>query len=104
MPYSGLVAFCLGQRLTDSAWGRLRGLWRFLLPAPHETVPVREGFSHGRYLVSRFLRRLGPTGRGGEGETPPRSGSKRHERIDGYPPDPSEGGEPQRSRDRERSG
>jgi Uncharacterised nucleotidyltransferase len=55
-PYSALAAFCLEQRATDNAWGRLRGLWRFLLPGPHETAPLRAEGAHWRYLVARFAR------------------------------------------------
>jgi hypothetical protein len=56
-PYSALAAFCLEQRATDNAWGRLRGLWRFLLPGPHETAPLRAERAHWRYLLDRFARR-----------------------------------------------
>lgn len=56
-PYSALAAFCLEQRATDTAWGRMRGLWRFLLPGPHETAPLRAERAHWRYLLDRFAHR-----------------------------------------------
>lgn len=70
-PYSALAAFCLEQRVTDNAWGRLRGLWRFLLPGPHETVPLRAERAHWRYLLDRFAHRSPVRhGRTGHAEAP----------------------------------
>jgi Uncharacterised nucleotidyltransferase len=67
-PYSALAAFCLEQRATDNAWGRLRGLWRFLLPGPHETAPLRAERAHWRYLLDRFAHGS-PGRRGRTGQT-----------------------------------
>jgi hypothetical protein len=55
-PYSGWAAFRRQQAAADTPWDRARGAWHFLFPGPHETAPVREGGSHGSYLLSRFAR------------------------------------------------
>jgi hypothetical protein len=57
-PYSGTAAFWLQQKALDSSWERLRGVWHFLLPGPHETAPQRTDEAHWRYLLARFARAL----------------------------------------------
>lgn len=60
-PYSGVAAFRLQQGALETPWARLRALWHFLLPGPHETAPQRDGEAHWRYLLRR-LTSLGARG------------------------------------------